>query len=153
MHSSLTYLKKNISISKMHWLAEGLRKVQVEPGILMATQNFKRNLLILCREGEKNLTLRVCFLLPLKRERKNVWHLQPVSSIGGPLAFLPLTLSMRAEKCSSSYSCFMLCPFKRQIEAQSPRNKDECPRTSHKSTIRINSGLRRNFTETEALND
>ena len=36
----------------------------------MATQNFKRNLLlILYRDGEKNLTF-VCFLLPLKREIK-----------------------------------------------------------------------------------
>ena len=30
----------------MHWLAQGLRKVQVEPGVLMATQNFKRNLFL-----------------------------------------------------------------------------------------------------------
>ena len=36
----------------------------------MATQNFKRNLLNLYREGKKNLTLVVCFLLPLKREIK-----------------------------------------------------------------------------------
>ena len=36
----------------------------------MATENFKRNLLlILCGEG-KNLTLVVCFLLPLKGEIK-----------------------------------------------------------------------------------
>ena len=41
----------------------------------------------------KNLTLKVCFLLPLKREIKNVWHLQPISSIWRPLAFLPVTLS------------------------------------------------------------
>ena len=35
----------------------------------METQNFKRNcLLILYREGGKDLTLAVCFLLPLKRE-------------------------------------------------------------------------------------
>ena len=26
----------------MHWLAQGLRKVQVEPGVIMATQNFKK---------------------------------------------------------------------------------------------------------------
>jgi len=45
-------------------------EVQVEPGVIMATQNFKRNLLlILYRDGEKNLTF-VCFLLPLKREIK-----------------------------------------------------------------------------------
>ena len=48
----------------------------------MATQNFRRNLLlILYREGEKNLTLVVCCLLPLKREIKNVWHFQPISSV------------------------------------------------------------------------
>ena len=34
----------------------------------------------------------VCFLLPLKRD-KNVRHLQPVSSVWRPLAFLPVTLS------------------------------------------------------------
>ena len=60
----------------------------------MATQNFKRNLFLnLYRDEEKNLTL-VCFLLPLKREIKNAWHSQPVSSIWRPLAFLPVTLSI-----------------------------------------------------------
>ena len=50
----------------------------MEPGVIMATQNFKGNLLILYKEGKKNLTLVVCFLLPLsgglvtKRERKNI---------------------------------------------------------------------------------
>ena len=56
---------------------------------------FLKNLLLysLYREGKekKNLTLLVCFLLPLKREIKTVWHLQPVSSIWRPLAFLPVT--------------------------------------------------------------
>ena len=57
----------------------------------MATQHFKRNLLLnLYREGKKKYL--VCFLLSLKRE-KNVWHLQPISSIWRPLAFLPVTLS------------------------------------------------------------
>jgi hypothetical protein len=47
--------------------------VQMEPGVVMATQNFKGNLLlILYREGgKKNLTLAVCFLCSL-REIKNV---------------------------------------------------------------------------------
>ena len=51
----------------MHWLAQGLRKVKfkVEPGVIMATQNFKRNLFL----RGKNVTL-VCFFLPLKREIK-----------------------------------------------------------------------------------
>ena len=35
----------------------------------MATQNFKRNLLVLYTEG-KNLTLVACFLLPLKEREK-----------------------------------------------------------------------------------
>ena len=58
----------------------------------MATQHFKRNILLnLYREGKK-ISL-VCFLLQLKRN-KNVWHLQPISSIWRPLAFLPVTLSI-----------------------------------------------------------
>ena len=44
-------------------------------------------------EKEKNLTL-ACFLLLLKGEIINVWHLQPISSIWRPLAFLPVTLSI-----------------------------------------------------------
>jgi len=47
-----------------------------------------------CIEKDKNLTLAVCFLLPLKGEIKNVWHLQPISSVWRPLAFLPVTLSV-----------------------------------------------------------
>ena len=57
----------------------------------MATHYFKRNLLLnLYREGKISL---VCSLLPLKRD-KNVWHLQAISSIWRPLAFLPVTLSL-----------------------------------------------------------
>ena len=38
----------------MHWLAQGLRKVQVEPGVFMETQTFKRNFFLnLYREGGK----------------------------------------------------------------------------------------------------
>ena len=59
----------------------------------MATQNFQRTLLILYKEGKKNLTLVVCFLLLLHREIKNVCHLQHSSSVWRPLAFLPVTLS------------------------------------------------------------
>ena len=73
--NSLTKLTKNIPIRKMHWLAQGLRKVkfQAEPGVIMETQNFKRNLLLIWhREGKNNLTLVVCFLLPLKREIKEI---------------------------------------------------------------------------------
>ena len=79
----------------MHWLAQGLRKVQVEPSAVMATQNFKRNFCLnLYREGGKILTLVACFLLPLNRAIKNTWHLQPIFSIWRPLAFLPVTLSV-----------------------------------------------------------
>ena len=57
---------------------------------LLATQYFKRNLFLnVYRKGEKPKL--VCFFLPLKREIKNVWHLQPISSIWRPLAFLPVT--------------------------------------------------------------
>ena len=42
----------------MHWLAQGLRKVQEEPGVIMETQSFKRNLFLnLYREGEKGGTV------------------------------------------------------------------------------------------------
>ena len=57
----------------------------------MATQHFKRNLFLNLYREEKNISL-VCFLLRLKRD-KNVLHLQPISSIWRPLAFLPVTLS------------------------------------------------------------
>ena len=72
----------------MHWLAQGLRKVQVEPGFTMATQNFKRNLFLnLYREGKKKKS-NTCSFPPATWERKNVWHLKPISSIWRPLAFL-----------------------------------------------------------------
>ena len=57
----------------------------------MATQHFKRNLFLNLYREEKNISL-VCFLLTLQRD-KNVLHLQPISSIWRPLAFLPVTLS------------------------------------------------------------
>ena len=60
----------------------------MKPGV-KATQHFKRILLLnLYREEKISL---VCFLLLLKRD-KNVWPLQPLSSIWRPLAFLPVTL-------------------------------------------------------------
>ena len=72
----------------------------------MATQNFKKNLLLNLekgkyrekyREGKKNPTL-VCSLLRLKRAIKNVRRLQPASSVWRPLAFLPVTLSKGEER-------------------------------------------------------
>ena len=49
---------KNISIRK----PQGLRKVHAEPGVIMATQNFKRNLLLtLYREGKHSDS---CSLFP-----------------------------------------------------------------------------------------
>ena len=75
MHSTLTQLKINIPIRKMHCLAPGLRKVQFrwnQVNIIMVKQNFKRNLFLnLYREVGKKITL-VCFFLLLKRERENV---------------------------------------------------------------------------------
>ena len=54
----------------MYQLSQVLRKVQVEPGTIMATQNFKRNLFLnLYREGEKNLILVVSFCLLREREK------------------------------------------------------------------------------------
>ena len=56
-------------------------------------QNFKRNCLLnLYREGGEKSNI-VCFLLPLKKETKNVWHLQPISPVWKPLFFLPVTIS------------------------------------------------------------
>ena len=61
----------------------------MEPGVIMAAQNFIGNLFLNSyREGEKILTL-VCFVLLLKRKIKNVWHLQSTSSVWRPLTFLP----------------------------------------------------------------
>ena len=69
----------------------------------MATQHFKRNLLLnLYREEKISL---VCFLLPHNRD-KNVWHLQPISSVWRPLAFLPVTLS---GELSSQRGRWILC--------------------------------------------
>ena len=55
----------------MHWLFQGLRKVQGEPGVIKATQNFKRKLLLIL------LKLK---LLLINREGKKIWHLWFVSS-------------------------------------------------------------------------
>ena len=66
----------------------------MEPGVIKATQNFKRNLLLnLYREREKkNVTLIVCFLLPLKREKKYL-TLAAYFFYLGPRDFLPVILS------------------------------------------------------------
>ena len=45
----------------------------------------------------------VCFLLPLKRD-KNVWHLQAISSVWRPLAFLPVTHSFSSTPVPRSWS-------------------------------------------------
>ena len=39
----------------MHLLAQGLRKVQGEPGVIRATQNFKRKLLLILLKFEVRL--------------------------------------------------------------------------------------------------
>ena len=58
------------------------------------------------REG-KEIWL-VCLLLLLKRE-KNVWHLQPISSLWRPLASLPVTLSVtnRGGEKYSYFACIL----------------------------------------------
>lgn len=45
----------------------------------------------------------------------------------------------------------MLSPLKREIEAQSPVNEDECLHTSHRNAVWNNSGLRFYFPEKEEL--
>ena len=56
----------------------------------MATQYFKRNLFLnLYREGKD-----IASLFPPAAWDKNVWHLQAISSVWRPLAFLPVTLSV-----------------------------------------------------------
>ena len=42
IHNLINTSKENISIRKMNCLAQDLKKPQVETGVLMATQNFKR---------------------------------------------------------------------------------------------------------------
>ena len=71
----------------------------------MATQKFKRNRFLNLYREEGKMAL-VCFLLLLKREIKNVRHLQPISSVWRPLAFLPFTLSL-ANKYS--ITAFLFC--------------------------------------------
>ena len=97
IHGSLTQLKKNISIRETHWLAQGLRKVKFRWN-QVTTQKFKRNLLICIEKGEKRMTLVVCFLLPLKRERKKSLTLAVYFlSLGTPrLACYPLTFQGRS---------------------------------------------------------
>ena len=57
IHSTLTQLKTNISIENALISSRSENSyVQVESGAFMATQDFKRNLVLhLYREGEKNL--------------------------------------------------------------------------------------------------
>ena len=70
----------------------GLRKIKFRwsHNLIMATQNFNWNLFLnLYREGGKYNTS----LFPPASWERNVWHLQPVSSVWRPLAFPPVTLS------------------------------------------------------------
>ena len=76
------------------WTELNWTELQVKPGVIMARQYFKRNLLLnLYRRKKISL---VCFLLPLKRD-KNVWHLQPVSSFWRPLEALVPQLLIYAQ--------------------------------------------------------
>ena len=72
-------------------------EVQVEPGVIIATQNCKRKSLfkfVLRRENK----ITACFLLPRKWQI-TVWHLHPISSLWRPLAFLAVTLSVSFIEC------------------------------------------------------
>ena len=92
----------------------------------MATQYFKRNLpLNLNREGKQILL--VCVLLPLKRD-KNVWHLQAISSIWRPLAFLPVTLSFCSTKTVKSLSFLPPWEFQTPLSLGTPRFPINLPR-------------------------
>jgi len=77
----------------MHWLTQGLRIVNFRWNQVSLRQHsiLRETSFQICIEKEK-ISL-VCFLLPLERD-KNVWHLQPISSIWRPLAFLPVTFSI-----------------------------------------------------------
>ena len=92
----------------VHWVSDAIsrsEKVKFRWNQVLSWQHIilKRNLFLnLYREGGKNLTLVVCFLLQLKREIKNVWYLQPISSVWRPLAFLPITLSEPCQKWKES---------------------------------------------------
>ena len=86
----------------------------------MTTQYFKRNLLLnLYREEKISL---VCFLLPLKRD-KNVWHLQAISSVWRPLAFLLVTLSVS----NLIFQCFLDNGWCTYIRVDAPRWQYFCP--------------------------
>ena len=56
----------------------------------METQHFKRNLLLNFYREEKKYCW---FVFSCCLRDKNVWHLQPISSVWRPRAFLPVTLS------------------------------------------------------------
>ena len=73
---------------KMDWLPQGLRIVNFRWNQVSLWQHnmLRETSFYICMEKEKNIA---SFLLPLKRD-KNVWHLQPISSIWSPLAFLLL---------------------------------------------------------------
>ena len=72
----------------------------------MATQNFKRSLfLILYREGEKILTLVICFLQPLKRQKMfDTSSLFPPFGDPSPSCLLPSQLDGIADSVDMSLS-------------------------------------------------
>ena len=84
----------------MHWLAQGLRNVQGEAGVIWATQNFKRKLLLILLKlkvrliNRKGIKIWHLWFVCLLRERKNRLTLAVYFlPLGGPLGFLPVTLS------------------------------------------------------------
>ena len=90
-----------------HFLLQRIFPTQESnPGLLHCRQILYQLSYRLYREGKKISP--VCFLLPLKRD-KSVWHLQRISSIWRPLAFLPVTLSgsdiLRDWACTHVHTC------------------------------------------------
>ena len=118
MHSTLTKIKTNISIRKMHQLAQGLRKVKFRWNqvSIMATQNFKRNLpLILYREGKKvwhwkHLTLAAYFLHLETPSLPACYPLNTTKALYSILQICALEGQMRS--ASSEWS---LLPFSTQL--------------------------------------
>ena len=73
----------------MHWLAQGLRKVK-EPGVITATQNFKRNpFLNLNRDGKKYNTFFFSCCLRKREKMSDTCSLFPPFGDPWPSCLLP----------------------------------------------------------------
>ena len=88
--TSKCLLKANMSMRKMHWLTQGLRKVKFRWNQVITLETS----FYICIEKGKNIKL-VCLLLLLNIEIKNVWHLQPFLHLetSGLPACYPLSIT------------------------------------------------------------